>query len=199
VNAILKAMVKTVCVFCGSSLGNSPIYSTEAHALGRLIAAEGLHMVYGGSDVGLMGIIARSAIDAGARVTGVIPRSIYEKVGHDNGAELIIVSSMHERKSRMFELADAFLAMPGGIGTLEEIFEVLTWSQLGYHSKPAGFLNIEGYFDGLLAFLDSAKEKGFIRQVHRDNILSSPSSKVLLSALQTFEPVMAGKWHGKEE
>ena len=148
--------LKSVCVFCGASPGARPIYHEAAAQLGRHIAERGLTLVYGGGAVGLMGIVANAALEAGGEVHGVIPRALREKeVGHNKLTRLDVVETMHIRKARMAELSDGFIAMSGGIGSFEEIFEIWTWSQLGIHGKPLGFLNIDGFYDALFAFLDN--------------------------------------------
>lgn len=185
----------SVCVFCGSNAGANPEFLTGAVAFGRSIAARGLSLVYGGGKVGLMGAIADSVLEHGGQVTGVIPRFLAEKeVAHYGVTELEIVETMHERKTRMFELSDAMVAMPGGLGTLEEIFEVVTWAQLGSHRKPCAFLNVAGYFDQLLAFLDSATEERFVREIHRQMILVESDPDRLLSAMQDYQGPLVDKW-----
>ncbi len=157
-----------VCVFCGSSDGSDPAFADAARTLGVEIARRGWTLVYGGGSVGLMGILADAALGAGGRVVGVIPRFLYEwEVGHDDLTELEIVETLTERKVRMGDLADAFLSLPGGIGTMDELFEALSWAQLGLETKPNGLLNISGYYDGLIAFLDQAVQSGFVKPKHR--------------------------------
>ena len=161
--------MKSICVFCGSSYGALEAYADIARETGRAIAEQGYTLVYGGAKVGLMGTVADAALEAGGKVIGVLPRSLQDKeIGHEGLSELHLVDSMHERKAMMADLSDAFIALPGGVGTLEEIFEVWTWGQLGYHKKPCGFLNAEGYYDHLIAFLDHQTEQGFTKQVMRD-------------------------------
>jgi hypothetical protein len=155
--------VFSVCVYCGSRSGASPAYAQAAAAVGRLIGQQGWRLVYGGGDVGLMGIVADAALSAGAPVVGVIPQSLVDReVGHQRLSEQHVVPDMHVRKRMMAERADAFVALPGGIGTLEELFEVWTWHQLGYHRKPVGLLNVAGYYDSLLAFLQHSVAQGFL-------------------------------------
>ena len=157
-----------ICVFCGSQMGASPRYREAARDFGTLLAGRGLGLVYGGGDVGLMGVLADAVLAAGGHAWGVIPRSLADReVAHAGLTELEIVTSMHERKARMADLADAFVALPGGLGTLDELFEIWTWAQLGIHAKPIGLLNVLGYFDPLLAFLDRTVEEGFVRPEHR--------------------------------
>jgi uncharacterized protein (TIGR00730 family) len=160
--------MRRVCVFCGSNSGAAPEYAAAAAELGRLLAERGLGLVYGGSNVGLMGTLADAALEGGGEVTGVIPRSLVEReVAHRGLTELLMVETMHERKARMADLADAFVAMPGGYGTFDELCEILTWAQLGIHSKPVGLLNTLGYWDPFLEFLDHAVAAGFLRPGHR--------------------------------
>jgi uncharacterized protein (TIGR00730 family) len=155
----------SVCVYCGSRVGVDPRHAAAAHALGSLIGARGARLVYGGGRVGLMGVVADAALAAGASVLGVIPRSLMEReVGHRGLSELQVVETMHQRKRLMAEQADAFVALPGGIGTLEELFEVWTWRQLGYHDQPIGLLNVAGYYDPLLAFMRRTERAGFVSE-----------------------------------
>jgi len=161
-------MTFAVCVFCGSARGNDPRHAAAAEELGREIARRGWTLVYGGGSVGLMGLMADAALGAGGTVTGVIPRFLYEwEVGHDDLTELEIVETLTERKVRMGDLADAFLTLPGGIGTMDEAFEALSWAQLGLEQKPNGLLNVAGYYDALVAFLDHAVLEGFLKPKHR--------------------------------
>jgi uncharacterized protein (TIGR00730 family) len=164
--------MKSVCVFCGSGLGNRQSYRDAASELGRIFALQGIRLVYGGSNVGLMGIVADACLAAGGEVTGVIPHSMTEReIAHTGLADLRIVGSMHERKALMADLSDAFIAMPGGFGTFDELFEILTWRQIRIHHKPVGLLNVDGYFAPLLALADHARDEGFLRAEHRENIL----------------------------
>jgi uncharacterized protein (TIGR00730 family) len=183
-------MMKSVCVFCGSSQGAKPVYAEAAAALGRMIAGRGLRLVYGGGDIGLMGVLADAALAAGGEVDGVIPEALMklEGVGHLDPVRLHVVGSMHERKARMAELADAFIALPGGIGTLEELFEAWTWGQLGLHRKPLGFLDVAGYYDHLHAFLDHMAAEGFLKTRHRDMVAVESDPAVLLDRLAAYIP-----------
>ena len=161
--------VRRVAVYCGSADGTNPAYLAEARALGAAIAAAGLGLVYGGANIGLMGAVADAALARGAHAIGVLPELLAgREIAHDGLTQFELVSTMHERKARMVELADAFLVLPGGYGTLEELLEVVTWAQLGLHAKPCIVINTAGYWDGLLAFLDSAVAAGFIKQKNRD-------------------------------
>jgi uncharacterized protein (TIGR00730 family) len=154
--------MKRICLNCGSSPGFDPVYTAMAQRLGKVLVARNYELVYGGADVGLMGRVADTVLKGGGVVIGVIPRSFAHKVSHQGLTELHLVDSMHERKTMMFDLSDAFIALPGGFGTLEEMAEILTWGQLGLHTKPCGLINVDGYFDPLLSFLDKAVSKGFM-------------------------------------
>jgi uncharacterized protein (TIGR00730 family) len=187
--------MKRICVFAGSNLGFQPEYRTVAEALGRLLAERRLGLVYGGARVGLMGVVANAVLAAGGEVTGVIPAALVAKeVAHDRLADLRIVASMHERKALMAELADAFIALPGGWGTLDEFFEILTWGQLGLHAKACGLLNVSGYFDRLLSFLAHSVDEGFVRREHGSMILVSSTAGDLLDMLATYKPPVVEKW-----
>jgi uncharacterized protein (TIGR00730 family) len=177
-------MTKRICIFCGSSSGGNPIYARATEVFGRLICRRGIDVVYGGGKVGLMGLLADACLSEGGRVIGVIPQALMDKeVAHLGLTELRVVSSMHERKALMADLSDAFVALPGGYGTWEELFEMLTWSQLGLHRKACGLLNVDGYYDSLLALADEAVTEGFLREVNRDLLLSGKDPERLLEAL----------------
>lgn len=188
--------MKSLCVFCGSSFGRHPEYRASAESLGRVLAIRGVRLIYGGGNVGLMGAVADACLAAGGSVTGVIPQALVDReVAHHGVTELHIVRTMHERKAMMADLASAFLALPGGIGTFEEFFEILTWSQLGLHQKPCGLLNVLGYYDPLLALMNHAVEEGFLRETHRRMLLSGESGDELLDALDAWEPApQTPKW-----
>jgi uncharacterized protein (TIGR00730 family) len=180
--------MQAVCVFCGSSFGDKPIYRETAERMGRTLAERGLTLVYGGGNVGLMGVTADAALEAGGRVVGVIPQALADwEVAHDGLTELVIVQSMHERKARMAEASDAFIALPGGYGTLEELCEVLTWSQLGLHKKPCGVLNVEGYYDPLLALFERAVQDRFLGAEHRDLVLADTDVNTLLDRVASYQ------------
>jgi uncharacterized protein (TIGR00730 family) len=180
--------IKSVCVYCGSNFGTDPIYTEAAKAMGRTLAERGLRLVYGGGQVGLMGVVADACIDAGGEVTGVIPDFLHHKeIAHPRVQDMHIVTSMHERKLMMADNADAFIAMPGGLGTLEELFEVWTWSQLGRHKKPVGLLNMKGYWDKLTGFLDHMREEGFVEGRHRDMLVQGETPDAVLAALEAYE------------
>ncbi|AMJ59223.1 LOG family protein [Bosea sp. PAMC 26642] len=194
------AGMKSVCVFCGSNPGNDPVYADGARAMGAEVARRGLVLVYGGGAVGLMGIVANAALEAGGEVHGVIPRALREKeVGHFGLTRLEIVETMHIRKARMAELSDGFITMPGGIGTFEELFEIWTWGQLGIHSKPLAFLNIAGFYDPLAAFLDQTVEAGFLKQTHRAMTITDTQPATLLDRMEQYVPAQTIKWVEKEE
>ncbi len=184
-----------VCVFCGSSPGAHPAYLDAARSLGAALARRRLELVYGGASVGLMGAVADAALAAGGEVTGVIPGALQAKeLAHGGLTRLEVVGSMHERKARMSDLADAFVALPGGMGTLEELAEILTWAQLGLHRKAAGVLDVRGYWRPLLAFLDHAVQERFLRPEHRALLLAREDPAELLDALAAFEPTAREKW-----
>jgi uncharacterized protein (TIGR00730 family) len=176
--------VRRIGVFCGSSPGARPSYAKAAQATGRALVARGFGLVYGGGAVGLMGTLASEVLAAGGEVTGVIPRALLDReVGHRGVSELVVVDSLFERKARMLELADGFLTLPGGVGTLDELFEVLTWGQLGYHGKPIGLLDVEGCFAPLLAYLDLLVVEGFLRPDDRARLLAESDLEALLDRL----------------
>ena len=175
-----------ICVFCGSRTGTRPAYTEAAREMGALLAARGIGLVTGGGKVGLMGVVADAALSAGGEATGVIPRTLLEReVGHEGMTDLHVVETMHQRKAAMAALSDAFVALPGGIGTMEELFEVWTWSVLGIHAKPVGLLNVDGYYDDLLRFLDGSVDEGFFHPAHRTRLVSATSPEALLSLLTT--------------
>lgn len=187
--------LKRICVYCGSNVGDDPVFAEAAAAVGALLAERGIGVVYGGGSVGLMGVVADAALAAGGEVIGVIPEKLAAfELGHEGLTELIVVDSMHARKMAMARLSDAFLALPGGFGTLEEIFEVTTWTQLNYHHKPVGLLNVAGYYDHLLAFLQHAGDQGFIRPIHRGLLTSAEEPEALLARLQEAEIPLLAKW-----
>ncbi|HWW69088.1 MAG TPA: TIGR00730 family Rossman fold protein [Duganella sp.] len=178
-------MTKTICVYCGANAGVTPGYAEAARALGRALVDQNLALVYGGGKVGLMGIIADAVLAAGGEVTGVIPTALVEReVGHTGLTRQFIVKDMHERKAMMASLSDGFIAMPGGMGTLEELFEMLTWSQLGIHAKPIGLLNVDRFYDGLLGFIAHASGQGFIRPQHAALMMSATDPQALLQLLK---------------
>ena len=192
--------MKRVCVFCGSSIGNKREFVEYAEALGQLLASKKIGLVYGGGHVGLMGVIADAALAAGGEVIGVIPHALDDReIAHPGLTDLRVVDSMHTRKAMMAELADAFIAMPGGVGTFEEIFEAITWTQLGVHRKPCGFLNVGAFYTPLIAFIDQAVSDGFIKPVHRQMIAVDDNPERLLNTLAEIELPDVPKWIRKEE
>lgn len=192
--------MKRICVYCGSSNGTRPSYIQAARALGTSLVRRGLGLVYGGSNVGLMGALADTVLAQGGEVIGVIPESVViREVAHTRLADLRVVGSMHERKALMAELADGFIAMPGGFGTLEEFCEIVTWVQLGLHRKPCGLLNVEGYYDGLLSFLNHAVAEGFIRTEYRSVVLTDSEVDGLLEKISKYEAPHLKKWIDRDE
>ena len=187
--------MNSVCVFAGSNSGSRPEYTAVATALGQTLVQRKINLVYGGARVGLMGALADAVLAGGGHVTGVIPAALVAKeVAHAGLSDLRVVSSMHERKALMAELSDGFIALPGGWGTLEEFFEVLTWGQLGFHTKPCGLLNVEGYFDGLLTFLDHSIDERFVKRESRSMVLVAGSPAGLLDLLDGYVPQSVDKW-----
>lgn len=187
--------IRRLAIFCGSNPGSRPEYVEGAKSLARLLSARGIGIVYGGSSVGLMAALADAMLDEMGDVIGVIPRMLVEReVANKTLTDLRIVDSMHARKAMMAELADGFVALPGGIGTLEEFFEIWTWGQLGMHAKPCGLLNIAGYFDPLLAFLDRAVEEKFVRDTHRAMVVVESDPRALLARFEAYEPPRVVKW-----
>jgi len=186
--------INSICVYCGSSPGRQPEYVQAAQALGAEIGKRGIRLVYGGARVGLMGEVARAALTAGGKVIGIMPKALVDQeIACVSEIELRVVNDMHERKAAMADLSDGFIAMPGGFGTFEEFFEVLTWQQLGIHAKPCGLLNIQGYYDGLLSFIDHAVEEMFIHHSNKDLILASKDSAQLIEQFLEFQPVKMNK------
>ncbi len=187
----------SVCVYCGSSTGNRADYTEAARALGTLLAKRQVRLVFGGGSVGLMGVLADAVLEAGGKVTGVIPHSLRTaELAHEGVTEMIAVDSMHARKQRMVELADAFIALPGGIGTMDELFETWTWLQLGIHAKPVGLLNVGGYYDPLIAFLRQMSEHGFLRQEHLESLLVDADAMRLIERFARFESAVVPKSQG---
>jgi uncharacterized protein (TIGR00730 family) len=193
--------VRRLCVFCGSSPGARPVYGEAAEELGRLLAGEGIQLVYGGGAVGLMGRLADAVMAAGGEPIGILPRALVEKeIGHPGLSDLRVVGSMHERKALMAELADGFVALPGGLGTVEELFEVYTWAQLGLHRKPCALLDVDGYYEGIASFLAHAVEERFLRENHRSMLIVERDARALLRRLRDFEPqAIVPKWIDREE
>lgn len=192
--------MKRICVYCGSNNGADPVYRAAAEELARELVACDVGIVYGGGKVGLMGAVADAAMEAGGEVIGVIPQALMDReVGHGSVSELRVVGSMHERKLLMAELSDAFVALPGGIGTLEEIVEVFTWSQLGIHHKPCALLDTAGYWQPLIAALDRMVEAGFLREAHRELLVVARDAGELLERLDAWHPAAVEKWLEREQ
>ena len=190
-----------LAVFCGSSPGNRPIYLEAAVRLGRTLGERKIGLVYGGSSVGLMGAMADAVIASGGEAIGVIPRSMVDReIAHTKLSALHVVETMHERKQRMADLSDAFVALPGGLGTLDELFEIYTWAQLGMHEKPIGILNVEGYFDGLAGFLEHAVAERFVREEHREMLIVEDEPARMLERLKNFDPAsLTPKWIDRQD
>lgn len=192
--------MRRICVFCGSNVGAKTEYADAAREVGALLARQGIGLVYGGGHVGLMGALADAVLAEGGDVIGVIPEGLVRKeVGHKGLPDLRVVGSMHERKALMADLSDGFIALPGGAGTFDELFEIVTWAQLGIHRKPVGLLNTAGYYDLLLAMLDRAVEEQFIRPAHREMILVSREPAALLQSMKEHTPSAEEKWVGRGE
>ena len=187
-----------ICVFCGTNTGSRPEYGAAARQLGQILAEQGIELVYGGASVGIMGELADSVHEHGGHVTGIIPQQLMEKeAAHTGIPNLIVVASMHQRKSQMADMSDGFIALPGGIGTLEGFLEILTWGQLGIHAKPSGILNVAGYFDGLTRFLDHAVKEGFLTEEHRGAIIIQTDPRRLLEHMQASTPPDSKKLMGR--
>ena len=192
--------IRALCVFCGSSPGFDPVHGAAAKALGAALGRAGIDLVYGGGRVGLMGMVADAAMAAGSRAIGVIPQALYDlEVGHDGLTELHVVRSMHERKALMADLSDGFIALSGGIGTFEELFEIWTWGQLGDHAKPVSLLNIAGFYDGLTSFLDDVVSAGFLRAAHREMLMVEDEPERLVGRLRDYRAPAIAKWIGDAE
>jgi uncharacterized protein (TIGR00730 family) len=192
--------VRSICVFCGSNTGHDPAYESAARSLGEMLAEAGITLVYGGGRVGLMGVVANAALDAGGKAIGVIPKSLVEReIAHNGLSTLHVVGSMHERKAMMSELSEGFIALPGGTGTLEEFFEVLTWAQLGEHGKPCGLLNVAGYYDPLLDVFDHMVDRGFLSETNRSIVLVETEPAALLGRFEEYRPPKTPKWIDRSE
>jgi uncharacterized protein (TIGR00730 family) len=187
-----------ICVFCGTNTGSRPDYGAAARELGQILAEQGIELVYGGASVGIMGELADAVHEHGGHVTGIIPQQLMEKeAAHTGIPNLIVVASMHQRKSQMADMSDGFITLPGGIGTLEGFLEILTWGQLGIHAKPSGILNVAGYFDGLTRFLDHAVQEGFLTAEHRGAIIMEADPRRLLEHMQASTPPDSKKLMGR--
>ena len=187
--------MRSICVYCGSNAGSKPVYTERAIALGTHIAKEGLTLVYGGGNVGLMGVVADAVLEAGGEVIGVIPEQLVDwEVAHKGVTRLEVVANMHERKARMFDLADGFVALPGGFGTLDEMFEMLTWRQLGIADKPCAFLDVDGFYAPLLAMMDRMVEERFLHPDQRRDLWHGDDIDALMAWMRAYEPAQASKW-----
>ncbi|MCY4356756.1 MAG: TIGR00730 family Rossman fold protein [Gammaproteobacteria bacterium] len=187
--------LRSICIYCGSATGADTQYAAAARELSREIVKRNMRLVYGGASIGLMGVVADTVLEAGGDAIGVLPKNLFRKeVPHENLTRMILVDSMHERKAKMAELADGFIALPGGLGTLEELLEMLTWSQLKIHEKPCAMLNVSGYYDQLIEFLDHSVLQGFIRSAHREMLIIDSQPAVLLDACESFSRPDVQKW-----
>ena len=192
--------IKKICVYCGSSSGKNPAYSQAAVNLALALCERNIGLVYGGGAIGVMGTVADAVLAAGGEAVGVIPKALaIKEVAHNSLSELHVVASMHERKAMMADLADGFIALPGGWGTLEEIFEILTWAQLGFHDKPCGLLNIEGYYDGLIGFLENSFDQQFVNELCRPMLMKAREPRTLLDKFATYRAPKVRKWMGEDE
>lgn len=192
--------MKRICVFCGANTGKRDQYSTAAKDLAEELVSREIEIVYGGGRIGLMGVLAEKAIELGGRVIGVIPESLATKeVAHDSISELIVVGSMHERKAKMAELSDGFISLPGGIGTIEETFEMLTWSQLGFHNKPCGIINVLGFYDKLIEFLNHISEEKFFMDIYRRMLIVETDPSALLEKFEQYKPPQVKHWIAEDE
>ncbi len=192
--------LKAICVYCGSSVGRRESYAVAARGLGNVLAERDIALVYGGASVGIMGAVADTVLAAGGRAIGVIPETLMRKeLAHPGLTELHVTKSMHERKALMAERSDGFIALPGGVGTLEELFEVWTWAQLGLHQKPCGLLNVDGYFDKLLEFLDHTAAENFVKPEHRSLLLTETNPSALLDGFLSYTPQAVPKWITPDE
>ncbi|OXA72645.1 Rossman fold protein, TIGR00730 family [Flavobacterium branchiophilum NBRC 15030 = ATCC 35035] len=187
--------MKRICIFCGSSTGTNTNYEIQATLLGKYLAQQNIELVYGGANVGLMGAIAHGVLDNGGKVIGVLPIFLKSKeIAHNNLTKLIEVKTMHERKAKMFELSDAFVALPGGFGTIEETFEMLTWAQLGLHQKPIALLNLNGFYDGLINFIQNIANNGLLKPENKDMLLICNNIEELFEKINHYNPKKVTKW-----
>jgi uncharacterized protein (TIGR00730 family) len=192
--------MKSITVFCGSSFGSDSIFEEQAILLGQTLAKQNIQLVYGGSNTGLMKAVADGALNAGGKVVGVLPHFLQSKeIAHKNLTELILVETMHERKTKMSELCNGVIVLPGGYGTLEEFFEMITWAQLGLHKKPIAILNINGFYDDLIKLVQTMVDKGFLKQINREMLLVSDNIDELLEKMRNYEAPSVGKWISKDE
>lgn len=191
--------MKSITVFCGSSFGSEEKYKEQATLLGQTLAQQNIQLIYGGANVGLMGAVADGVLSEGGKAIGVLPHFLQSKeIAHTHLTKLILVETMHERKTKMNELCDGVIALPGGFGTLEELFEMITWAQLGLHQKPIALLNIDGFYDDLIKLVQTMVDKGFLKQINQEMLLVSDTSNDLLEKMRNYEAPTAGKWISKE-
>lgn len=192
--------MKRITIFCGSSSGTEEIYTSQATLLGETLAKRNIELVYGGANVGLMGAVADGVLNNGGKAIGVLPNFLRSKeIAHKELTELILVDTMHERKTKMNDLSDGVIALPGGFGTLDELFEMLTWGQLGLHKKPIAILNIDGYFESLIIFIQTMTDKGLLKEVNQQMLLVSDSIDDLLDKMENYVPPTVGKWIDKND
>ncbi|MDQ0065871.1 LOG family protein [Chryseobacterium lathyri] len=192
--------MKSITVFCGSSFGSDDIFKEQAFLLGQTLAKQDIQLIYGGADVGLMGAVADGALHENGKVIGILPHFLQSKeIAHKNLSELILVETMHERKTKMNDLCDGVIVLPGGYGTLEEFFEMITWAQLGLHKKPIGILNIDGFYDDLISLVQNMVDKDFLKQINRDMLLISENIDELLDKMRNYQAPTVGKWISKEK
>ncbi|MGB1311786.1 MAG: TIGR00730 family Rossman fold protein [Leucothrix sp.] len=192
--------MKRICVYCGSSYGKLPIYTDTAKALGKVLTDNNIGLVYGGASVGIMGVVADAVLAGGGEVIGVIPQAIADKeIAHTGLSQLEVVPNMHERKAMMADFADGFIALPGGLGTMEELFEVWTWSQLGFHQKPCGLMNVAGYYDHLTAFIDHAVDQEYVKAVHQEALLVATDPADLIQQMTNYRAAPGSKWIGRDD
>ena len=191
--------MKRITVFCGSSFGHGDNYTTQATLMGQALAKRNIELVYGGARVGLMGAVANAVLDSGGRAIGVLPKFLKSKeIAHEGLSQLILVETMHERKTTMNDLSDGIIALPGGYGTLEEFFEMLTWAQLGLHEKPIGILNVDGFYEPLIALIQTMVDQGFLKEINQSMLLISNNINVLLDKMDNYVAPKAEKWINKE-
>ena len=192
--------MKRICVYCGSSYGKLPAYTEAAKALGKVLTDHGMGLVYGGASVGIMGVVADAVLENGGEVVGVIPQAIADKeIAHTGLTALKVVPNMHERKAMMADYSDGFIALPGGLGTMEELFEVWTWAQLGFHNKPCGLLNVAGYYDHLNAFISHAVGQEYVKAAHQETLLVSTEPNDLIEQMTNYKPAVGSKWIGRDD
>lgn len=197
---INKITMKSITVFCGSSFGSDDLYKKQATLLGQTLAKQNIQLIYGGANVGLMGAVADGVLQEGGKAIGVLPHFLQSKeIAHQNLTELILVETMHERKTKMNELCDGVIVLPGGYGTLEEFFEMITWAQLGLHKKPIAILNIDGFYNELIKLVQTMVDKGFLKQINQEMLLVSDSIDALLEKMRNYQAPTIGKWISKEE